>query len=181
METESLDLHDRVKRAYEVGRVLRAAVWSIPTLLLGVGVALLVHEISIPLLLAATLYAVSAFLLWWGRVPGKGVLPGITYGLLPLAAGVVAKLHGHVCLGFACYTSCMLFCVGGGVIAGLLTARLAARAKSPLTVFLSSAAMALFTGAIAGGCVGLHGIAGMALGIAVGIVPMLLFREFRPG
>ena len=39
--------------------------------------------------------------------------------------------------------------------------------------------MALFTGAIAGGCVGLHGIVGMALGIAVGIVPMMLFRRLR--
>jgi hypothetical protein len=41
--------------------------------------------------------------------------------------------------------------------------------------------MALFTGAIAGGCVGLHGIMGMALGIAVGIVPMMLLRGFRRG
>jgi hypothetical protein len=144
-------------------------------------VALLVHEISIPLLLAAALYAVSVFLLWWGRAPGKGVLPGVTYGLLPLGAAVLAKLHGHVCMGFACYTSCMVFCLGGGVLAGLLTARLAARSKSPLVVFLSAASMALFTGAIAGGCVGLHGIVGMALGIAAGIVPMMLFRRFRRG
>ena len=41
--------------------------------------------------------------------------------------------------------------------------------------------MALFTGAIAGGCVGLHGIVGMALGIAAGIVPMMLFRRLRRG
>ncbi len=143
--------------------------------------ALLVHELSIPLLLAAAFYAVSVFLLWWGRAPGKGVLPGVTYGLLPLGAAVVAKLHGHVYMGFACYTSCMLFCVGGGVLAGLLTARLAARSKSPVAVFLSAASMALFTGAIAGGCVGLHGIVGMALGIAVGFVPMMLFRRLQRG
>ena len=41
--------------------------------------------------------------------------------------------------------------------------------------------MALFTDAIAGGCVGLHSIAGMGLGIAAGIVPMLLFRRMRRG
>jgi hypothetical protein len=41
--------------------------------------------------------------------------------------------------------------------------------------------MALFTGAIAGGCVGFHGIVGMALGIAVGIVRMMLFRRMRRG
>jgi hypothetical protein len=144
-------------------------------------VAQLVHEISIALLLAAALYAVSAFLLWWGRAPGKGVLPGVSYGLLPLGAAVVAKLHGHVCLGFACYTSCMVFCFGGGVFAGRLTARLAARSKSPLVVFLSAASMALLTGAIAGGCVGLHGIVGMTRGIGAGVVPMMLFRRAQHG
>jgi hypothetical protein len=41
--------------------------------------------------------------------------------------------------------------------------------------------MVLFTGAIAGGCVGLHGIDGMALGIAAGSVPMVLLRRLRRG
>jgi hypothetical protein len=39
--------------------------------------------------------------------------------------------------------------------------------------------MALFTGAIADGRVGLHGIVGMGLGIAAGIVPMMLLRCLR--
>jgi hypothetical protein len=30
-------------------------------------------------------------------------------------------------------------------------------------------------------CIGPHGIVGMALGIAAGIVPMLLFRRLRRG
>ena len=107
METESLNLRDRARRAYEVGRILRTAAWSIPTLLLGAGVALRVHAISIPLLVAAALYAVSAF--------------------------------------------------------------------------LSAASMALFTGAIAGGCVFLHGIVGMALGIAAGFVPMMVLQRLRRG
>jgi hypothetical protein len=37
--------------------------------------------------------------------------------------------------------------------------------------------MALFTG----GCVGLHGILGMRIGIAAGIAPMMLFRRLRRG
>ena len=41
--------------------------------------------------------------------------------------------------------------------------------------------MALFTGAIVAGCVGLHGIVGMGLGIAVGIITMVLFRRLRRG
>ena len=41
--------------------------------------------------------------------------------------------------------------------------------------------MALFNGAIAGDCVGLHGIVGMGLGIAAGIVPMMVLRRWRRG
>jgi hypothetical protein len=41
--------------------------------------------------------------------------------------------------------------------------------------------MALFTGAIASGCVGLHGIVSMGLGIATAIVPMMVFRRLRRG
>jgi hypothetical protein len=41
--------------------------------------------------------------------------------------------------------------------------------------------MALFTSATGGDCVDLHGIVGMALGITVGIVPMMLFRRLRRG
>jgi hypothetical protein len=55
------------------------------------------------------------------------------------------------------------------------------RSKSPLVVFLSAASVALLAGAIGGGCVGLHGIVGMARGIAAGIVPMMLFRRGRAG
>ena len=35
--------------------------------------------------------------------------------------------------------------------------------------------------AIAGGCVGLHDIVGMGLGIAAGTVPMMLLRRLRRG
>ena len=73
-----------------------------------------VQEISIPLLLAAALYAVSVGLLWGGRAPGP-------------------------------------------------------------------ASVTLFTGAIAGDCVGIHGIVGMALAIAAGIVPIMLLRRLRRG
>ena len=40
--------------------------------------------------------------------------------------------------------------------------------------------MDLFTGAIAGGCVGLHNIVAMALGIAAGILPLAARVETEP-
>jgi hypothetical protein len=44
---------------------------------------------------------------------------------------------------------------------------------------LSCTSTAIFTGAFAGGCVGLHGIVGMGLGIAAGIVTMMVLRRLR--
>ena len=171
MLAEQSLLRSRAKRAYEWGRLRRALGGSIPTLLVGGMVAALVREVSWPLVLGLLLYAASVLLLWFGRSPGKSVLPGVVYGLLPLTGGVIAKLHGHVCLGMSCYSTCLMYCVGGGVLAGLFVARLASKSDSPLAVFLSAAATALLTGAIGSSCVGVHGIIGMAAGIGLGAVP----------
>jgi hypothetical protein len=177
MATESASFRVQAKRAYEVGRLRHAAAWSVPTLVLGGVVAMLVNDVSVPLLLSAVLFLASVGLLWWGRAPGRGVLPGVACGLLPLGGGVIGKLHGHVCLGASCYGVCMLLCVGGGVLAGLVIARIAARSQNPLVVFFSAAATALFTGAMGSSCVGVHGIIGMGLGIGLGVFPMMAFRR----
>jgi len=171
MLAEQSLLRSKAKRAYEWGRLRHALAGSIPTLLVAGMVAALVREVSWPLVLGLLLYGASVLLLWFGRSPGKSVLPGVVYGLLPLSGGVIARLHGHVCLGMSCYSTCLLYCVGGGVLAGLLVARLASRSDSPLAVFCSAAATALLTGAIGSSCVGVHGIIGMAAGIGLGALP----------
>src|SRR5512141_1561510 len=94
-------LRSKAKRAYEWGRLRRALGGSIPTLLVAGMVSALVREVSWPLVLGLSLYAASVLLLWVGQSPGKSVLPGVVYGLLPLTGGVIAKLHGHMCLGMS--------------------------------------------------------------------------------
>jgi hypothetical protein len=179
MQVEQGALRSRMRRAYEWGRIRYALSLSIPTLLVGITVAALVREVSWPLTLGALLYLASVVLLWVGRAPGRSVLPGIVYGLLPLTGGLVARFNGHVCLGLSCYSSCLLYCISGGVAAGLLVARLAARSESPSAVFLSAAATSLLTGAIGISCVGVHGLLGMALGVALGAAPLGLRRILR--
>jgi hypothetical protein len=179
MLAEQSLLRGKAKRAYEWGRLRRALGGSIPTLLVAGMVAALVREISWPLVIGLALYLASVLLLWFGRSPGRSVLPGVVYGLLPLTGGVIAKLHGHVCMGLSCYSTCMLYCVGGGVVAGVLVGRLAARSDTPTAVFASAAATALLTGAIGSSCVGVHGIVGMAAGILLGAVPHVVRRAAR--
>jgi hypothetical protein len=172
MPIESVILRGRAKRAYELGRVRTALGWSIPTLMIAGAVAALLRDLSSPLLLGLALYFGCAVLLWWGRSPGRSVLPGVVYGLLPLAGSMVARMNGHVCMGMTCYSACLAYCVTGGLLAGLLLARHAARSDAPSVAFLSAAATALLTGAMGGSCIGIHGILGMAVGIGVGAVPL---------
>jgi len=179
MSAEQSLLRGRAKRAYEWGRLRRALGGSIPTLLVAGMVAALVREVSWPLVLGLALYLASVLLLWFGRSPGRSVLPGVVYGLLPLTGGVIAKLHGHVCMGLSCYSTCMFYCVGGGVLAGILVGRLASKSDSPTAVFMSAAATSLLTGAIGSSCVGVHGIIGMAAGIGLGAVPQTLRWAIR--
>ena len=174
MAIESIQLRDKARRIYEVARLRHALAFSIPALFIGLSVALVVRDISMPLVFGLLLYLTSVVLLWWGRGPGRSVLPGVTYGLLPLAGGIIAKFHHHACMGFSCYSTCMLYCVSGGLLAGLLVARLAMKSQTPVVIFLSAAATALLTGTIGGSCVGGHGIIGMALGIGLGAIPLAL-------
>ncbi len=177
MLAEQTLLRGRAKRAYEWGRLRHALAASIPTLLVGGMVAALVKEVSWPLVLGLALYGASVVLLWFGRSPGRSVLPGVVYGLLPLTGGVISRLHGHACMGLSCYSTCMLYCVGGGVLAGVLVGRLASKSDTPAAVFMSAAATALLTGAIGSSCVGVHGIVGMAAGVGLGALPLALRRR----
>ncbi len=108
METDANSLKQRARRLYEVGRLRGALGWSIPALILAALVALIVRQISIPLAIGVALYAASVGLLWWGRAPGRGVLPGLVYGLVPLGAAVIANFYGHACVGADCLRVCTL-------------------------------------------------------------------------
>lgn len=142
MASDAITLEQRARRLYEVGRLRGALGWSIPALVLAALVALVVRQASIPLAIGVALYAASAGLLWWGRAPGRGVLPGLLFGLVPLGAALIAPFHGHSCVGAACSRVCTLACFGGGLVAGLLIARVAARSPNPVALFLSAASVA---------------------------------------
>jgi hypothetical protein len=179
MQAKHAGFKSKVKRTYEWGRLRYALRWSIPTLVLGGLVALIVRQMSWPLTLGMSLYVASVVLLWVGKSAGRSVLPGVVYGMLPLTGGLISRFNGHVCLGLSCYSSCLLYCVSGGVAAGLLVARLAAKSDAPAAVFMSAAATSLLTGAIGISCVGVHGLIGMAAGVTLGAIPQGLRWALR--
>lgn len=174
MGTEADTLKQRARRLYEIGRLRGALGWSIPALILAALVALVVRQASIPLAVGVALYAASVGLLWWGRAPGRGVLPGLVFGLVPLVAALVANFYGHTCTGAACLRVCILACLGGGLVAGLLIARVAVRSPNPIALFLSAASVAFLTGVVGGACMGVYPVMGMAVAIAFGLLPVTL-------
>jgi hypothetical protein len=172
-------LKHRARRLYEIGRLRGALGWSIPALALAALVAVVVGHASLPLAIGVTLYAASVGLLWWGRAPGRGVLPGLVFGLVPLAAALISSFHGHACVGAACFRVCTLACFGGGLVAGLLIARVAVRSTNPVVLFLSAASVAFLTGVTGGACMGVYPVIGMAVAIGFGFVPVLLRSRLR--
>jgi hypothetical protein len=174
MATDADPLKARARRVYELGRLRGALGWSIPALLLAALVAFVLRQTSIPLAVGVTLYAASAGLLWWGRTPGRGVLPGLVFGLVPLGAALLSSSHGHTCIGPACFHVCTVACFAGGLVAGLLTARVAARSPNPMALFLSAASVAFLTGVIGGACMGVYPVIGMGVAIALGVLPVAL-------
>jgi hypothetical protein len=107
------------------------------------------------------------------------VLPGLVFGLVPLLAAVIANFHDHSCVGTSCLRTCTVICFGGGLIAGLLLARVAVRSANPIALFLSAASVAFLTGVIGGACMGVYPVLGIAAAIALGLVPVLLRARRR--
>jgi hypothetical protein len=179
MATDATAFKQRARRVYEIGRLRGALGWSIPALVLAALVALVVRQASIPLLVGTALYAASVGLLWWGRAPGRGVLPGLFFGLVPLAAALIANYHGHACIGGACFRVCTLACFGGGLVAGFFISRVALRSSNPVALFLSAGSVAFLTGVIGGACMGIYPVIGMAVAIAFGLLPVALRSRLR--
>jgi hypothetical protein len=174
MLTDPNALKQRARRLYEIGRLRSALSWSIPALIVAGVTAAIMRQMSMPLALGLVLYAASVGMLWWGRTPGRGVLPGIAYGLIPLGGALLAKLAGHVCMGFACFGTCMITCFGGGLVAGALIARVALRSRNPTALFLSAASVAFLTGIIGGACMGVVPVIGMAVALGIGFLPVAM-------
>ena len=179
MATDEDLLKHRARRFYERGRLRGAFGWSIPALIIAGLVCLLLGETSIPLAVGVALYAASVCLLWWGRAPGRGVLPGLVFGLVPLVAALIANFHGHTCVGAGCLRTCTVICFVGGLTAGLLIARIAVRSANPVALFLSAGAVAFLTGVTGGACMGVYPVIGIAAAIALGFLPVALSYRRR--
>lgn len=165
----------RARRAYELGRLRRALLGAAPLAAVAGLAACVAARPSSTLAFGAAALAAAVGMLWYGRDPQRALLPGAASGLIPLTLALCAN-RVHVCGPDGCTSLCLPACALGGVLAGVLVARVGHRRGAGPAFWLSGSAIALLVGAMGCACVGYSGLVGLALGFAAGAVPALVRR-----
>lgn len=177
MELSETALALRARRAYEQGR-LQAALWrAVPLVPLVAWSLGWCRYPTLAALCGSALIALTVAFSWRGQMWGRAVAPGLTAGLPPLVLPLLMRGASEVCMGEICCSLCLVGCVSGGLVAGLLLGRRAAALPEGRGAFLAAAgALALLGGAPACAFAGVVGLAGLLLGFAAGSAPALLAR-----
>ncbi|HXK20876.1 MAG TPA: hypothetical protein VNG33_23860, partial [Polyangiaceae bacterium] len=85
----------------------------------------------------------------------------------------------HLCMGERCMTVCVPACMVGGLGAGIGVSLLGLRWKQGPVFWVGATVLTLLTGAMGCSCVGYSGVAGLAVGYGLGLVPVLVRRLTR--
>ncbi|HKU41741.1 MAG TPA: hypothetical protein VJR89_26470 [Polyangiales bacterium] len=169
--TELSRIERRVRLQYEWSRVQRALLGFAPVLLIVLAATLLTRKPRSALLFGGSMFVLGTLALWYGREIRRAVLPGLVAGLVPLTLALCANHLGHACTGDRCVALCIPACTLGGLVAALSIAALGHRGRHGVGFWIGASGIALLTGAMGCTCVGYSGLAGLALGYGLGIVP----------
>lgn len=168
-------LFAKATRAYERGRWRWAALSALPMAVIPIASFAIGQRLLSSVGLGLVLLVLSAYLLWRGQAPARGLVAGLKAGLVPLALSHGANLYGHICTASGCTSLCVPACALGGVVAGGIVAWSARSAARPNQVLAWGAATACLVGAFGCACVGFGGMAGMVLGTALTLVAARLW------
>lgn len=177
--TELDALERRLRRVYERARLRRAFVGFLPVLLLLAAALAFGGRAASVLVLGPVLFAGGVLALWYGREPGRGVLPGVLAGGTALVLVLCANQMGHFCTGERCVSWCLPACVTGGLLAGGLISVLGIRQGRGAGYWASASGITLLTGALGCSCVGFAGMIGLAAGFGAAMLLSLATNGLR--
>ena len=169
-------IEQRARLRYELARVRRALLGFLPVFVVVVVAALFAKRPTATVAFGIAVFALGAVFLWYGRDLKRAVLPGVAAGLVPLVLALCANHIEHGCMGDHCMMFCIPACAGGGVLAGLLVARVGIKRRSGPAFWASASAVALLTGAMGCVCAGYAGLLGLTLGFGSGLLAGLVRR-----
>jgi hypothetical protein len=162
-------LKRRLRRVYELRRLRNALVGFAPMLGLVVLAAAVGGRFVLAITAGALLFTLGVLSLWYGREPGRGVLPGALAGSAALVLALCANQMGHFCTGERCMSWCLPACIGGGVIAGGFVSFVGLKQRRGVGYWASASGITLLTGALGCSCVGFSGIAGLGAGFTAAL------------
>jgi hypothetical protein len=171
-------LEQRVRRAYERARWIRAALAMWPLVVLAWVCTTSGVTVWRVLPIAIISGALAIVCMHHGREHGRAVLTGWLAGSLPMIASLVACRIPHACMHGTCYAWCMPACMLAGAIAGIFVMRRALRRdRGRMQHALVGAAIATLTGAMGCTALGIGGTLGMLAGLALGSAPALVLAR----
>ncbi len=179
MTLEPNTLERRLRRFYEMGRMLRALRLGLPIL----GLALLAYWFgpgrSFDQFAAGSLGLLGLVYLWRGQMAEKATFPGIVAGMVPLLLTHLANAGQSGCEHGVAVTSCMVACLVGGVVAALVVVRFASPLPRPLPAWGFAASLAFLTGALGCSCIGYSGVLALSGGLLLTSSPQLVRWAWR--
>jgi len=165
----------RMRHAYEIGRIRRAAVLALPWVgLLMVGLWLGpfgLFDFGLGTLLVVTGFAY----LWRGQLAEQALVPGLISGLFPLGLALLANGPNPQCHhGQGGLSLCTFACGVGGVLAAMRISKFARRQESSPMAFGLAVIPAFFLGSLGCGCIGYTGVMAMAGAMFLTSLPELM-------
>lgn len=182
-------LHTAARRAYERGRVRHGAsraLLAVPFLLAPLSACLSAGRGAVMLSVIAAVAALLVLFHWRGQGFARGANVGLLAGLSPLLLPLVTSWVSPICSTLICGLL-PAASIAGGFLAALCLAGGSAAGfhddvpgERPGAQFWGAAVSITVTLGIAG-ClhVGLGGLAGMALGLAAGALPVLAAHALK--
>jgi hypothetical protein len=167
-------LKKQLRRVYELGRLRNAVLGFAPMLALIVLAAVVGGRLVLAATAGALLFVLGVASLWYGREPGRGVLPGALAGSFAFVLALCANQMGHFCTGERCLSWCLPACVAGGLIAGGLVSFVGLRQKRGAGYWVTASSITLLTGALGCSCVGFAGIGGLGVGFIAALAASLV-------
>lgn len=181
VELDLSGLKARALRGYELARLRRALLLSVPAQLVAL-LAVVVSGRAWPTwMLGVALTSAAVFTFWLGHGFDAALFPGVAAGGAPLALSLCASRLGGACLGDACGAVCLAACALGGAVAGITVGAWALARRPGPGVVLVTAGFSALTGALGSACVGLRGVALMLASLALALGVQQLRRRPEPG
>ena len=167
----------RARRAYEWGRLRRAAWEALAATPLALGLLLVCPQERLAWTASALLYPTVVALRWRGEAWGRGAAAGLAAAAIPLVCAALLLSCGHLCPARAWPALCMATCVAAGIAAGGVAGLRSTGLASGSGAFLGSAGLLIvLVGIPACGFAGLAGALGLLGGATAGAAPFALAR-----